>query len=596
MSFPNDLVRNDAVLSRNEIQENVWAVHATNFLPEDGVIQGLNVITIGKESYSGSYRPFVHWTLGALVPSHGLGTWESQKYAVVIPFTELEPQLVNIFPYDTVTVGDFSLSEKKATLITREELNTPYPYANVVVLQSDETLRGAIDKVLTDNSAWHVDLENNAKHISPARVLARNEINLSEMKHWESFLEEKPYLSFGPVIHSWRGDYSKLKRMGLTVDLLVIKYLYCDKNLIDFRHIGEISKSDLEMISSVFKLYIEKTENLRSQYVENIEQGKVIIDAIQQIELWIKLIEEDNAYRKEYFGRSLVNDGLENGSAEICSVLKEWENNPDFKPKWKEPSGGLFSSRRDSMRGDSRIDILGALLPFHLNEIDEVFNKVPLEGLDLALVKLGYFMQKYLEMGPSAMMAQKISDLIEGKELERLNVFSSGGMGGILPHYELSHIIFQLYTAMKCYGKTPILERLISKIVDLIVVPEVDVSEYIRNWKISLGDEEFFLTPSLSSVGKSYLAIKNYVEDPSLESERLLNDAYTNLTWEYESGKEMNINILPNFLALVLWVLSTVEEGSSKDIVKKFLGKLCEERGRGTTLKNHREMLSNWGT
>lgn len=119
-----------------ELCEKLFAVHATNKLPAEGILYagfGGARFTheVGNHLYP-NVRWTVHFALGELVRPVGDDwmNWENSPYAVVTPLKSLMPQLININCYDTFVLGNFKkvlwdLIEKKeasASIVSGSDL------------------------------------------------------------------------------------------------------------------------------------------------------------------------------------------------------------------------------------------------------------------------------------------------------------------------------------------------------------------------------------------------------------------------------------------------------------------------------------------
>lgn len=108
-------------LSKQTLDEKLFAVHITDYLPEGGVIR---TTTDNRARFATT----LHFSLGGPVISHSLGNWDHKKYAVLVPLKTLKPQLVNIFAQDTFIVGDFELPPSAILLVpSGESVNIKFP-------------------------------------------------------------------------------------------------------------------------------------------------------------------------------------------------------------------------------------------------------------------------------------------------------------------------------------------------------------------------------------------------------------------------------------------------------------------------------------
>lgn len=111
-----DVYRNSksSVFSKKMLDEKLFAVHITNYLPENGAIR---TTTDNRARFATT----LHFSLGGPVISHELGNWDHKKYAVLVPLKALKPQLVNLFAQDSFIVGDFQLPSDAILLVPSGE-------------------------------------------------------------------------------------------------------------------------------------------------------------------------------------------------------------------------------------------------------------------------------------------------------------------------------------------------------------------------------------------------------------------------------------------------------------------------------------------
>jgi len=164
----------------SDIGKKIYAVHATRALPEKGLIR------IGNPYPS--FRPAIHWNLGELVQPHNNATWESEPYAVLAPIDELKNQIINLYPRDTMTIGDFKLTSS-ATLIV--PFGTPIENDQAFeVFRYDpqkSSLRESVEKALNLKGAWTIDTSKGGLFDTPADLYGKN---VSSRVFFEPFLTD----------------------------------------------------------------------------------------------------------------------------------------------------------------------------------------------------------------------------------------------------------------------------------------------------------------------------------------------------------------------------------------------------------------------
>jgi hypothetical protein len=101
-------------LSKQILDEKLFAVHITDYLPKNGI---LRTTTDNRARFATT----LHFSLGGPVIAHEGGSWDHKKYAIMVPFKTLKPQLLNIFAQDTFIVGDLVLPSNAILLVPSGE-------------------------------------------------------------------------------------------------------------------------------------------------------------------------------------------------------------------------------------------------------------------------------------------------------------------------------------------------------------------------------------------------------------------------------------------------------------------------------------------
>ena len=111
--------------SKENIQEELMLVHATDYFPENGEIKtskNANVIygneEIGKYY---SHRNTIHFSLNHRVTENDGGNWSDMKYMILMPFQDLNIQnLVSLEAVDSYVEGNIALSDNTVILVNKE--------------------------------------------------------------------------------------------------------------------------------------------------------------------------------------------------------------------------------------------------------------------------------------------------------------------------------------------------------------------------------------------------------------------------------------------------------------------------------------------
>lgn len=170
-----------------EMRIHLTGVHMTDYLPLGGVIR----TSTTTESRSMPLST-LHFALGEMVISHPMGNWEKKKYALLVPFKNLEPQLMTVFHQDTFILGDLKLRPGTLLLAPTGEKVPSIP--GVKVIRFDPTqrkIRDVIREVLEENDQWTFKSDG-ASMDSKVRNNRRNMNNREFFKH---LLDLYPHLT-----------------------------------------------------------------------------------------------------------------------------------------------------------------------------------------------------------------------------------------------------------------------------------------------------------------------------------------------------------------------------------------------------------------
>ena len=139
---------------KRTLGRKIFAVHATSFLPRDGVLRAGD-----RSAVQPAFQPTIHFALGKLVQDYGRArkrtAWRLRRYALITPLATLERQLVNVMPHDAFIVGDLRMP-RDALLLMPADDPAPAP-RGVRVVRYDartETLRRAVARIIAEQGGW----------------------------------------------------------------------------------------------------------------------------------------------------------------------------------------------------------------------------------------------------------------------------------------------------------------------------------------------------------------------------------------------------------------------------------------------------------
>ncbi len=186
-----------------DIKDELFAVHATNDLPDDGELRagyGKNTEEKWQE-----IRTTVHFSLGELVrPIGNWMSWEEKKYAIVAPLKTLLPQLININCYDSFILGDLTLTEEMF-LVAPEGEEIVGPCRVWYYDRRSCSLRDAIDQLIASEGGFKISMsdQNIDEGYFPAYV---NGSDVNTYEFFSPLLAELPHLSLGVRWEPFHGE------------------------------------------------------------------------------------------------------------------------------------------------------------------------------------------------------------------------------------------------------------------------------------------------------------------------------------------------------------------------------------------------------
>lgn len=154
--------------SRDILDQKLMAVHITDYIPHDGI---LRTVTESRARFSVT----LHFSLGGPVVSHSAGNWTKKKYAVLLPFKYLRPQLLNVFSQDTFIVGDLIIPRDAVLLVPNDEpAPTDFPGQIIKYDSAVGIVQSVKDELVRMNS---VTLESTGPQLSDKTFYKGKEID-----------------------------------------------------------------------------------------------------------------------------------------------------------------------------------------------------------------------------------------------------------------------------------------------------------------------------------------------------------------------------------------------------------------------------------
>lgn len=270
--------------STEELGEKLFAVHATDVFPADGVAKAGFELDENAPKEIPNFRCTIHFALGELVRPLGDDwmSWEDKKYAVVTPLKQLYPQLVNLNCYDTFILGDYVLDEE-AVLIAPKGTKVDGISVTIFEYDSDSTLREAVDTLIASKGGWKVTmLSEDLEDKYPPAIW--NGVNINTPDSFQPILEELPHLSLGLRFDPHHGEAWRFSNTEMT--LLGLYYCFYDSPDL-------FTAEDLEEARLIL---LENHQIFTDTYLEapmlHNKSKTALLEKLIIVDQWIQMINE----------------------------------------------------------------------------------------------------------------------------------------------------------------------------------------------------------------------------------------------------------------------------------------------------------------
>jgi hypothetical protein len=222
---------------QEELERKLFAVHASDYFPKNGIIKVVDPKIRGKGSY---FRPTTHFSLGELVRPHtdDKCNWEQKKFAVITPLKDLIAQLLSLNFYDTYLLGDFKLTKDSLILVPEQEAKQyKQTYPNLQVISYDlnkENLRQATKKLVIAQNGYDVVTFNNHNNftLAPAIITGIQLCNQNTPRFFAPILRQRRAAAVGLHVCSLFGSSylmgivdEALTQLGFSPDYLGRNYI-----------------------------------------------------------------------------------------------------------------------------------------------------------------------------------------------------------------------------------------------------------------------------------------------------------------------------------------------------------------------------------
>lgn len=225
-SFCESGFRELSVYDAQVLGKRVYAVHATDFFPEGGLLRaGAAKVTDKGRTLAEeppSFRPTLHFSLGELVRSHA-SSWESMPYAVILPVGALKRQLINVNTYDSFILGDLRLPEGTVIVVPKGYSGKIPPGIRIETYGDGASLRSAVDQVIEKSGGWPIRMLD-GQSPSLDRVAEIDGHSVNTPRFFDSLLKENANLSFGDHMRSQVGSAYRFGNIEAAVVTLMRQY------------------------------------------------------------------------------------------------------------------------------------------------------------------------------------------------------------------------------------------------------------------------------------------------------------------------------------------------------------------------------------
>lgn len=325
-------IENDRISIKEE--KDLIMVHKTDFLPINGVMYSARdtgaktfvTFTLNGKNHQIEYlvgNDTLHFALNGPVRDHMLGNWNDKKYAILIPYNEVEKSnLLRLAPEDTYFQGKVNLPSSAIILCPKEEKeivkkNNP----NITVIGYDETisLNQAIECLIRykkykvkgiSNDKWTkeepIRFKNDDKedrhfyshNLNQAQLYSNCSKVVSLIKYLtKNQLEEISTEQLAAVINQITmvsGGYDMMKEDIKKYLSLIVVSILNDEELVP---LVMNQKEDFIRLQSELLKYIETQENFtNTEIVRAINY--YIIDALLGYAIIKKMVQEESSPKK----------------------------------------------------------------------------------------------------------------------------------------------------------------------------------------------------------------------------------------------------------------------------------------------------------
>lgn len=303
------------------LREKVILVHATASIPEQDILQA-RARDKSKEKKWGnqnppSFRPTLHFSMGELFTGGWEGGFsrEDMPCAILLPLQKGEQQLFNVFPNDTVIMGDIQLDEG-SYIVLPEGTNYEGKARVKRYNPKTESLRSAVDRTITELDGWkmHTDTFIDGPHSFASHAKIEN-ADVGDKRFFATLLQEYPHLSFGSHFHSEKGDAWRTGVVDYRITDIINRYSDTLQN--------QIPTSELSIWRNLIAHNLKGLDISLAQANYPDEVMRIYEKEKEELNSWLNVVDVD-LYMREHDGKTITS-----AKKEIWEELRDARKNPE---------------------------------------------------------------------------------------------------------------------------------------------------------------------------------------------------------------------------------------------------------------------------
>jgi|GEM_PF-2925818 len=305
--------------SKEVLQEKLFAVHATEILPADGILRSgfgdlRHKLKDDQEHLHDliqKTRQTIHFSLGELVrPVGNWENWEGAKYAIIVPVKDLMGQLINLNCADCFVLGDFEL-EKRTILVAPKGTKVN---GNLYELFEYEgrSLREMVDFVIAKKGGWKVRMTTGIDEDVLKKAICKGK-NINTKAFFKPLLDGIPYLSVGLRFDPLDGDNYRLSEIEASI-ISVLCYFFgldfSDKSTdlsMDVKWTRNETRRVWKDLKSNFRLWKERVGDLVKNKRAVRDLNEVVTVCLNLLEYQLYLDKKGDSIQKKSYERVTQN-------------------------------------------------------------------------------------------------------------------------------------------------------------------------------------------------------------------------------------------------------------------------------------------------